>query len=118
MALKLGRPLELLALAILSCSAPITGAQTLTPTSLSFGNWVVQTVSTPKVVTLKNTRTVPLVVSGISVSGDYGQTSTCPITPATLAAGGSCKISVPFTPTALGARTGKLTVHDKRPKTP
>jgi len=90
MGLKLVRPRRLLALTIFSCSALTTTAQTLTPTSLSFGNWVVQTTSTSKAVVLNNTTSAPLAISSISVSGDFGQTSTCPIAPATLAAGGSC----------------------------
>jgi phospholipase C len=118
MSLKLVRLRRLLALTIFSCSALATTAQTLTPTSLSFGNWVVQTASTSKAVVLNNTSTAPLAISSISVSGDFGQTSTCPIAPATLAAGGSCKISATFTPTALGVRTGTLTVSDNASNTP
>src|SRR6202521_96644 len=118
MGLNLVRPRRLLALTIFSCSALTTTAQTLTPISLSFGNWVVQTTSTPKAIVLKNTTTAPLAISSISVSGDFGQTSTCPIAPATVAAGGSCKISVTFTPTVLGVRTGTLTVSDNATNTP
>src|SRR6266404_671776 len=118
MGLKLVRPRRLLALTILSCSALTTTAQTLTPTSLSFGNWVVQTTSTFKAIVLTNTTTAPLAIGSISVSGDFGQTSACPIAPATLAAGGSCKISVTFTPTALGVRTGTLTVSDNASNSP
>src|SRR5882762_8082707 len=118
MGLKLVRPQGLLALAILSCSAQMAGAQTLTPTSLSFGNWVVHTTSTSKAVVLNNTTTAPLAIGSISVSGDFGQTSTCPIAPAMLAAGGNCKISVTFTPTVLGVRAGTLTVSDNAANTP
>src|ERR1700674_2521741 len=118
MGLNLVRPRRLLALTIFSCSALTTTAQTLTPISLSFGNWVVQTTSTTKAIVLKNTATAPLAISSISVSGDFGQTSTCPIAPATVAAGGSCKISVTFTPTVLGVRTGTLTVSDNATNTP
>jgi trimeric autotransporter adhesin len=118
MGLRLVRPRRLLTLTLLSCSALTTTAQTLTPISLSFGNWVVQTTSTPKAIVLKNTTTAPLAISSISVSGDFGQTSTCPIAPTTVAAGGSCKISVTFTPTVLGVRTGTLTVSDNATNTP
>src|SRR5439155_1185071 len=38
--------------------------------------------------------------------------SACPTSPATLAAGGTCTINVTFTPTALGARTGTLSLAD------
>jgi hypothetical protein len=118
MGLNLGRPRGLLALTILSCSALTTTAQTLTPTSLGFGNWVVQTTSTSKAVVLNHTTTAPLAISSISVSGDFGHTSTCPIASATLAAGGSCKILATFTPTALGVRSGTLTVSDNASNSP
>src|SRR5207253_2981039 len=49
-------------------------------------------------------------------SGDFAATSTgasaCPMSPATLAAGGTCTINVTFTPTASGARTGTLSLAD------
>src|SRR5437016_4994021 len=38
--------------------------------------------------------------------------SCCPTSPATLAAGANCTINVTFTPTALGARTGTLSLAD------
>jgi trimeric autotransporter adhesin len=107
----------LLALAILSCTVP-TKAQTLSPASSSFGNWVVQTTSTAKIVTVSNTQTVPLAISSISVSGDFAQTSKCPIAPKTLTAGARCNISITFTPTALGARTGTLSVKDNSSTSP
>ena len=93
-------------------------AQTLSPTSVSFGNWVVQTTSTAKAVVLSNTQTVPLTIAGISTSGDFAQTSNCPLSPNTLAAKLSCTISVTSTPTALGARTGTLTVSDNASNSP
>ena len=116
--MKLNRLQGLLALAVLSCIPSPVEAQTLAPTKFNFGNWVVQTTSTPKTVILKNTQTVVLTISSISVSGDFAETSTCPIGTGTLAAGASCNISVTFTPTALGARAGTLTVSDNAPNTP
>src|ERR1700681_2419070 len=111
-------PQLLIALAMLTCSAGIAGAQTLSPTSQSFGNWVVQTTSTVKTVVLTNTQTAPLTIAGISISGDFAQTSNCPLSPNTLAAKLSCTISITFTPTALGTRTGTLTVSDSAANSP
>jgi trimeric autotransporter adhesin len=111
-------PQLLVALAMLTYSAGIAGAQTLSPTSQSFGNWVVQTTSTVKTVVLSNTQTVPLTIAGISISGDFAQTSNCPLSPSTLAAKLSCTISITFTPTALGTRTGTLTVSDNASNSP
>ena len=87
-------------------------AQTFNPSSIGFGNWLVQTTSTAKATVLTNTLTVPLAITSISTSGDYAETSTCPISPNTLAVGAKCQILVTFTPTALGSRTGTLTVSD------
>jgi hypothetical protein len=109
---------RLLALAMLLGLARMAGAQTLTPTSASFGNSVAQTPSTAKTIILKNTQTAPLTIGTISTSGDFTQTSNCPIPPSTLAAKLSCTISVTFTPSVLGARTGTLTVNDSASNSP
>ena len=97
-------------------SAPLTGVGvspvTFTPASLAFGNQLVNTGSTAKVITFKNNQTAPISITGISTTGSFAQTSTCPISPNTLAAGISCTISVTFSPTALGATTGTLSVTD------
>jgi trimeric autotransporter adhesin len=116
--MKLIRPQWLLALVMLSCLVLTAKAQILSPASLSFGNWVVQTTSPAKTIILKNTQNVPLAINSISVSGDFGQTSTCPIGSGTLAAGASCNISVTFTPVALGLLTGTLTVTDNAANSP
>jgi|HubBroStandDraft_6_1064221.scaffolds.fasta_scaffold01629_1 uncharacterized repeat protein (TIGR03803 family) len=108
----------MLPLVMLTLSAPIAQAQTLSPTTATFGNWVVQTTSAAKVISLSNTQTVPLTISSISVSGDFAETSTCPIAPKTLGAGASCKVAVTFTPTALGAQAGTLTVNDSASNSP
>ncbi len=86
---------------------------TVSPTSLSFGNQVQGMGTAVKKVTLKNGQTSAITITSISSSlTDYTQTNTCPASPSTLAAGRSCTISVTFTPTALGTRTGTLTVTD------
>ena len=100
-------------LVTLSCSATLSvAAQTLSPTSVAFGNWVVQTTSRTQTVKLTNTQTVPLTINSISVSGNFAQTSKCPTAPNTLAAGANCNISVTFTPAVLGVSIGTLTVSD------
>src|SRR5438105_2512168 len=67
-------------------------------------------------VTLTNTGTAALTINSFAASGDFATTSTgasaCPMSPATLAASGNCTINVTFTPAALGARTGTLSVAD------
>src|SRR5689334_10499943 len=51
-------------------------------------------------------------------SGDFAQTNTCPVSPATLAANGTCTINVTFTPTASGSRTASVSVSDNASGSP
>jgi len=111
-------PKTLLVLAMFVSTCLTSKAQTFNPATVGFGNWVVQTTSTSKATVLTNTLTVPLTISSISTSGDFAETSTCPISPDTLAAGAKCQILVTFTPTALGARAGTLTVSDNSGSSP
>src|SRR5260370_282145 len=99
-------------IALTGTGANPTPAVGLAPTSLTFGNQQLSTTSPAQTVTLTNTGTGPLTIISIATSGDFAKTSACPISPATLAAGANCVISVTFTPTAAGARTGTLTITD------
>ena len=82
------------------------------PTSLTFSGQLLTTTSAAKTVTLTNTGSGSLTINAIGISGDFAQTNTCGALPAALAAGANCVISVTFAPTAVGARTGTLTVTD------
>jgi Domain of unknown function (DUF1929)/Bacterial Ig-like domain (group 2)/Glyoxal oxidase N-terminus/Abnormal spindle-like microcephaly-assoc'd, ASPM-SPD-2-Hydin len=98
---------------LLALSLALTArAQTLNEGTVAFGNVAVQTTSAAKTVILSNTQTSPLTISGISASGSFAATSTCPLSPLTLAANGTCQIHVTFAPTGLGATSGTLTVSD------
>lgn len=79
----------------------------LTPASLTFPGQVSGTSSTPAVVTLTNSGTATLALSGIKANGDFSQTNSCG---ASVSVGGSCTISVAFTPTGGGAKSGTLIV--------
>jgi hypothetical protein len=92
-----------------SASAPGVG---FAPTSLAFGGQLLTTTSAAKTVTLTNTGTSALTINSVAATGDFAQTNTCPVSPATLAVTEMCTISVTFAPTAVGARTGTLTVTD------
>jgi hypothetical protein len=81
----------------------------LSPSSLTFSSQKVGSTSSAQTVTLTNTGTADLTVTGIAASGDFAETDTCP---GTIAAGNSCSINVTFTPTAAGARTGAVTITD------
>jgi len=90
-----------------AAAAPGVG---LAPTSLDFGNQVLNTLSAAKTVTLTNTGNAVLTISSITISGDFAiSNNPCG---ASLSAGANCIISVTFTPTALGTRPGTLTITD------
>lgn len=81
-------------------------------TSIDFGDQVESFTSSPVTVTLLNNGTEPLGISKIAAGGDYGEVDGCPILPATLGPGAFCTITVTFTPSQLGTRTGTLTITD------
>lgn len=82
----------------------------LSPSSLDFGNQLVNTASSAQTITLSNTGTDPLQIQSITVTGDFSQSNSCPVAPAGMNAGTSCSIQVVFKPTATGVRSGSLTV--------
>ena len=86
---------------------PASGV-TASPGALSFGSVVTGTTSAAQTVTVSNPTGSAASVSSISASGDFSQTSTCG---SSIAANGSCTVSVTFAPTATGSRTGTLTVN-------
>jgi hypothetical protein len=87
----------------------------LTPTSLTFAGQNVGTTSAPQNVTLKNTGTATLTITSITGSGDFAQTNGCG---ASLGASKSCTISVTFTPTQAGTRTGTVSLTDNATGSP
>lgn len=105
-------PRLMLASAMFFSTAIAAMAQSLNATSITFGNVALQTASPAKVVILSNTQTIPITINSISTSGDFTETSNCPIGPKTLAAGVTCQIKVTFTPTVLATETGSLVVND------
>ncbi len=91
-------------------AAPVAGVPqlSLSATALSFGSVSVGASSAGQTVTLTNSGTAVLLISGIAASGDFSETSAgCG---ASLGVGATCQVAVVFTPTAVGARTGTLTV--------
>src|SRR5215471_20586079 len=65
---------------------------------------------------MKNTGNGVLNITSItSTTTDYTQTNTCG---SSLNPGASCTISVTFTPTAPGNRTGTISVSDNAPNSP
>ncbi len=90
-------------------------AVNLSTTILSFGDQVAGTPSAPQSVTLTNSGTTPLTISGITSTGDYAQSNNCGTT---VVAGGKCTIQVTFTPTATGSRSGSVSITDNAAGSP
>jgi len=111
--------------ALLACFTALASLQalaqtvTVTPTSLSFGNQVEGTTSSVRKVTLKNGQSSAITITSITSNlSDYAATNNCPVSPTTLAAAATCTISITFKPSALGARSGTLTVADSGGSSP
>ncbi|HXM99991.1 MAG TPA: SBBP repeat-containing protein [Candidatus Dormibacteraeota bacterium] len=91
---------------------PVVG---LAPANLAFGGQFLTTTSAAQSVTLTNNGNTALAITSIVVTGDFAQTNTCG---ASVAAGATCAISVTFTPTVIGSRTGTLTITDNASGSP
>jgi len=87
-----------------------SGSATLsaTPTSVSFGNQTVGSSSAAQSVTISNTGGAPASISSVTAPSGFSQTNTCGTS---LAAGGSCTVSVTFTPTTAQSYAGNLAVN-------
>jgi serine protease len=73
----------------------------LSPATIAFGGQSMGTTSPPQSVSLINNTGATVTIASVSVSAQFGQTSTCP---ATLATGQGCLINVTFNP-AIAAGT-------------
>jgi hypothetical protein len=99
-----------------SCGGGGGPAVSLSATALNFKKVPIGQTSSPQTVTLTNTGTATLNISSITASGDFHiSNNTCG---ATVAAGANCAVSVTFTPTKKGARSGSLTFTDNAPNSP
>jgi hypothetical protein len=84
----------------------------INPTSVEFGNQLVNTTSAPRAVTVTNTGSTPQPVRG-RINGtpgqwqDFASTNDCPTM---LAVGASCTLNITFTPSATGSRGAVLVV--------
>jgi FtsP/CotA-like multicopper oxidase with cupredoxin domain len=95
-------------------AAPIAG---ITPTTLTFGNQGVGTVSAAQTVTLFNTGTGLLnnIVVTLGDTTNYVATNTCG---ASLAPALTCTVSVTFGPSTVGAHPTTLTIASNDPVNP
>jgi hypothetical protein len=79
------------------------------PRPVAFADQAVGTTAS-QTVTLTNNDAEPLSVSGVAVSGDFAVTDNC-VAASPLAPGGSCTVTVSFTPIAPGPRAGAISVR-------
>jgi hypothetical protein len=83
----------------------------LYPGTLTYGQQVVGTSSSPQTANLYNAGSTPLSLTSIQIGGtdpnDFSQTNNCPTS---VPVGGGCQIQVTFTPTAAGNRQAKLNI--------
>ncbi len=81
--------------------------------AVSFAKEALYSSSAPLVATLSNTTGKLLTVTNVTVKGDFSQNTGCL---GQLVADANCYISIVFTPTRSGTRTGTLTVTTGGPK--
>ena len=101
-----------LSIAVSGAGAPgAIPAVTLSSTAVAFGNQTIGVASTAMKIAVSNTGAAPLQISAITLSGpnasDFSIMTTCQIT---VAASGSCSISVVFQPAAVGSRNAIVTL--------
>ena len=92
----------------------------LSPPGLDFGAQRLNVTTSAQVVTVTNTGTAALHISGITIAGgdsaDFAQTNTC--NAGSYAPAASCSVSVTFKPTAAGPRNALLRIADDAPGSP
>ncbi len=112
---SLNQPSSLLKLPVVAHTA---GSQAiLTPNALIFPNTTVNVASAAQIITLSNPGTAALNISSVALtgaaSGSYSLTTTCiSATVTSLAAGGSCTISVVFKPLTAVSQSAVVSVGD------
>jgi len=93
-----------------SCAGRSLDVMTYSPADLVFAAANIgATARGAKTITVTNNQLVPVTGLSISIFGDFSQTNNCPTS---LANGKSCTVTVSFTPTTFGERTGAVIVSD------
>lgn len=97
---------------VAAASAP---AASLSATSLTFASTVVGAIAATQSVTLTNSGTAAMTVSGVSLTGNttsFSQTNTCG---STLAVDASCRVTITFKPAASGSLSATVSFADNAP---
>ncbi len=97
----------------------IAPAVNLSPSNLTFVSTAVNVTAVAQKITVTNSGTATLKMTGIAISGtnasDFKESDSCG---STLAANASCSLSVSFKPAAAGSRTATVTLTDDAPDSP
>ena len=88
---------------------PLASGIAVFPSALTFAAQTINTTAPPQLVSLTNTGVDVLNLTSVTGTGDFTSVRNCG---ATVIAGASCGVSVSFTPTATGTRTGTLSFVD------
>lgn len=105
---------------LLNASAPVNNAQAVfAPTGLAFPSLTIGLKSAPLTVTLSDPGTSLTTLTSFTITGanaaDFSQTNNCGTQ---IVSGGSCKITVVFSPTVAGTESATLSVSDSAPNSP
>lgn len=85
------------------------------PSAVDFGNVTVGSTSVARSVTLSNTGSAALSITGLVASNGFKLVHNCG---SSLAANGSCRADISFEPTAMGDATGTLTLSSNAAGSP
>ncbi len=83
-----------------------TASILVSPASLNFGSQEIATTSVGRALTIVNAGTASILITNAATTGDFAAQGNCSVVPA----GSSCSLTITFTPTAIGSRTGSLTL--------
>jgi len=95
--------------------SPGTPAVTFSPSSLNFPDEVVGAASPAQVITVTNSGTAALNLTGVTVAVNFQEIDDCG---SQVAAGAHCTINVTFAPTTTGNLQGAITVADNASGSP
>jgi hypothetical protein len=98
-------------------SFPPSPKVSVNPATWNFGTQNTGTTSVAKSFTLTNTGTANLIISTLTISGDFALSSnTC--NSATIAPAGTCTFGVTFSPTSAAAKTGSVSIPSNAVSSP
>ncbi len=98
--------------ALTGSGLPAPGVSLTPAAGLTFAATGVAQLSAAQTVTLSNSGGSPLVIGGITVTGDFMLPGTLNSCQQSVPSGSSCTIQAVFAPTVAGTRTGTLAVMD------